>query len=137
MTIKKTFTIFSLLALFFTIFALPFFAFHANAVSTVKDTSGSGGVHLTAQIENPLGAGKTLTMVVADLLKLAAQIGAIFCVFFIIYSGFLFIKAQGDSAELKTAKSIFFWSVIGTAVLLGATVIADLITGTVESVIGK
>lgn len=122
--IKKIFIITSL----FTLFAVIGFSFCVNAQTVV---SGS------ATIENPLGTGKTITVLIADILKIIAQFGAIVCVFFIIYAGFLFIKAQGDPAELTKAKSVLLWSVVGAAVLLGASVIADLIRGTVNSVLGS
>lgn len=91
-----------------------------------------------ATLINPLGdSNKTIFDLVTKLLKLAAEIGAIVCVFFIIYSGFLFVKAQGKPEEIEKAKTVFFWSVIGTAVLLGATAVADIIKGTVSSVTGQ
>jgi hypothetical protein len=105
----------------------PIFVFNVYAES---------GTRRQATIENPLGPqNQTLIALIGNLLKLAAQIGAVFCVFFIIYSGFLFIKAQGKEDELTKAKSVFFWSVVGTAILLGASVVADLISGTVNSVL--
>lgn len=121
---KKTFIFIAL----FTLFLLPTIALNVQAANS--------GVNLNATLDNPLG-NKSLTALIADLLKLVAQLGAVICVFFIIYSGFLFIKAQGDPGELKTAKSVFMWSVVGTAVLLGASVVANIVTGTVNSVIGK
>ncbi len=104
-------------------------------ILAATQTGANKGVSLSATIDNPLGV-KTIPELITVLLQLVARIGAIVCVFFIIYSGFLFIKAQGQPAELTKAKNIFLWSVIGTAVLLGASVIAGLIQGTVESVVG-
>lgn len=110
---------------------VPMFFVYAQAANVTNNS-----VNLNATLNNPLGAGTTLPVLIANLLKLVAQIGAVVCVFFIIYSGFLFIKAQGEPAEITKAKSVFFWSIIGTAILLGAAVIAELIKGTVNSVIG-
>jgi beta-lactamase regulating signal transducer with metallopeptidase domain len=124
---KKT-LIFLTLALLFLVPMISAYAQTANV--------SNNSVNLSATLDNPLGAGTTLPVLIANLLKLIAQIGAVVCVFFIIYSGFLFIKAQGDPGEITKAKSVFFWSIIGTAILLGAAVIAELIKGTVNSVIG-
>ena len=114
---------------FVTLFLLllgPIFAFNTYAQSYGK----------SVPLENPLGANNpNLIALIGNLLKIAAQIGGIVCVFFIIYSGFLFIKAQGEPAELTKAKSVFFWSIVGAGVLLGASVIASLIQGTVNSVL--
>ena len=101
------------------------------SVRTVKGSSSGG----SGAIENPLGGSvNDINSLVVELLKLAAQIGAIVCVFFIIYAGFLFVKAQGAEAEITKAKSVLLWSVIGAAVLLGASAIAEMIKGTVEGV---
>ncbi len=86
-------------------------------------------------INNPIGPGNMdINQLVVELLKIVAQLGAIVCVFFIIYAGFLFVKARGNEAEVTKAKSVLLWSVVGAAVLLGASAIAEVIKGTVESV---
>ena len=53
-------------------------------------------------------------------LKLAAPIAVIF----IIYSGFLFVRASGDPAKLQTAKSTLTWTIIGIAVTVAAWTLA-------------
>ncbi|MEI6480563.1 MAG: hypothetical protein WCO12_03540 [bacterium] len=86
-------------------------------------------------INNPIGpSNMDINQLVVELLKIVAQLGAIVCVFFIIYAGFLFVKARGNEAEVTKAKNVLLWSVIGAAVLLGASAIAEVIKGTVESV---
>lgn len=86
-------------------------------------------------ISNPIGPqNMDLTTLIAQLLKIVAMIGGIVCVFFIIYAGFLFVVAQGKPEEIQKAKTTLLWSVIGAAVLLGASVIAEVIKGTVEGV---
>lgn len=119
----------TILALFSVLF-LPTLTLNVYAVTT--------GGPLQATLENPIGSGDmSLQDLVVKLLAVVAELGAVVCIFFIIYSGFLFIKAQGNEGELTKAKSIFMWSVIGTAVLLGASVIAELIQGTIMSVINN
>jgi hypothetical protein len=55
---------------------------------------------------------------------------------FIIYSGFLFVTARGKPEQITKAKTNFFWTIIGVAILLGARVIVSIITGTIESIPG-
>ncbi|MEI7513410.1 MAG: hypothetical protein WCJ74_02190 [bacterium] len=130
--IKKTF-IFLVLVVFLL---APVFVLNTYAQGGQVNGVGNITQGITKGIQNPLGSeNQTLIALIGNLLKLAAQIGAVVCVFFIIYSGFLFIKAQGEPAELTKAKSVFFWSIIGAGILLGASVIADLISGTVNSVL--
>jgi len=53
-------------------------------------------------------------------------------VVFIVYSGFLFIAAQGNPEGLKKAKMNFLWTVIGVTLLLGAWALSLLIKGTLD-----
>jgi hypothetical protein len=125
MMIKKI-LIFSILSL---LLILPVVNLYAEGTIT------SG---LSKTIDNPLsGTAGNLTQLITAILKLVAQLGAVVCVFYIIYSGFLFVTAQGNDKKITDAKHIFFWSVVGTAVLLGASVVAEVIRGTVNSVTGS
>lgn len=90
-----------------------------------------------ATLQNPLndsfssipkfiaGALKVLVMVALPLLTLA-----------FVYSGFLFIKAQGNPSQLGDAKNNFMYTVLGAILILGAWVIATLIGGTVSQLVG-
>ena len=69
------------------------------------------------------------------LVNLATEIGAIIRVFFIIWGGFLFVEARGNEAKLKKAKSVLWTTLIGICILLGATLIAKVIIGTIASII--
>jgi hypothetical protein len=81
---------------------------------------------------NPLSTCDLSTLI-ESFAQYAAQIGATVAVVMIIYSGYKFVAAQGKPAELEKAKDMFKWTVVGTAILLGAWVIAtavqELITG--------
>lgn len=73
---------------------------------------------------------------IMTLLKIAVQIGIPIASIFLIWSGFLFLTAQGNEAQLTKAKSSFLWAVIGTAVLLSAWILATAIEGTIWNQIG-
>ena len=53
----------------------------------------------------------------------------------IIYTGFLFVQARGNSEELTKAKKVLMYTLIGGALLLGAFVIAKAIGATVDDII--
>ena len=55
----------------------------------------------------------------------------------IVYSGFLFVVAQGNSDGLKKAKTNFLWTVIGVALLLGAVALAALIKNTIDPLLSR
>ena len=118
------------IVLFSVVVLLPVFSVMASASNTTNPSSGTS-------IVNPLGSTQTLQDLIFALVVLATKLGAVVCVFFIIYAGFLFVKAQGDPAELTKAKSVLLWSVVGAAVLLGASVMSAAICGTVKSVLGN
>lgn len=119
---------FSLLASVFlvaSIFLTPIAAFGAG--SGTSTPSNSGG------IENPIKFND-LGEFIKGIVDGVAQIGFYLVVIFIIYSGFLFVKARGNETELKKAKEAFLYTVIGAAILLGATVIANVIDGTIGQI---
>ncbi|MCR4306787.1 MAG: pilin, partial [Candidatus Yonathbacteria bacterium] len=72
-----------------------------------------------------------LNALIEKILKVVVDIGTPIAVLFIIYAGFLFVTAQGDPTKITKAKNAFTWAIIGTAVLLGAWVLAVAIGGTI------
>jgi hypothetical protein len=99
-------------------------------------TTNTGGGSINVKIINPTSKANinNLCDFINAVLNIVAQIGAIVAVLFIIWSGFLFITAQGNKTKLDKAKSTFYTTVIGTAILLGASVITKIIVNTVGSV---
>lgn len=85
----------------------------------------------SVKIVNPLKFD-TLGKFVEQLVTVARNIGMLVAVFSIVYAGFLKVTALGDEKKLEKANKAFLWSVIGTAVLLGAWLIATAIQGTVQ-----
>ncbi len=102
-----------------------FFLFFSAVYAGTGDCPDSG-------VCNPLNAPDFATFV-QDIANIVAAIGGVLAVIFIIYSGFLFVTARGDVKQLDEAKAAFKWTVIGTAVLLGAYVIATAIMALVQS----
>ena len=96
-------------------------------------TGGGEGVVIGVKLKNPIKA-ETLQGFIKDLVNILLTIGIPLIALAFIWSGFLFVKAQGDEAGLKTAKSTFFYTVIGAAILLGAWVLAQAISGTIQQI---
>jgi len=94
-------------------------------ISALAQGEGTGG-----ELTNPLNAG-SIPALVESIAALAAQIGIPIAAIFIIYSGVLFITARGSEEQLKKAKTNFMWAMIGTAILLGAWIIAKAISDTI------
>ena len=88
----------------------------------------------TSVFQNPLGVD-TLQEFLVKFLEILIQIAFPFIVLAVIYTGFLFVKAQGNPEELKVAKNAFLWTVIGALLILGALAVSELIKATVDQVI--
>lgn len=52
---------------------------------------------------------------------------------FIVWSGFLFLKAQGNPSELEKARKTLLFTIAGAGVIFGSWVIAKLIVATVKA----
>ena len=64
--------------------------------------------------------------------EIVMPIGGMLAVLAFIYSGFLYVTAQGNESQLKTAHAALLYTAIGTAVLLGAWTIANVIENTID-----
>lgn len=76
------------------------------------------------KLDNPLGQTTTFGAVVEKLAQAITTIGIPIAGIFIIYSGFLFVSARGNEEQLNKAKTTFFWTVVGTILIVGAWAIA-------------
>lgn len=94
---------------------------------------GNSGTGNAQRLENPIKFGSVDALLVA-LLALVVKIGYIVVVFMVIYVGFLFVVARGNSEKLKAAKTALMWTLIGAVVLLGAQVIAIAVQNTVDAI---
>jgi hypothetical protein len=70
-----------------------------------------------------------------EVLRIAAEIGAVFVVVGIIYSGFMFVQARGNAEELGKAKRAITYTVIGAALVLGAWAFSVGIANTINTIL--
>lgn len=96
----------------------------------VCDDNNSGG---DIPIANPLGDTMTLEELLAKILTFVFNIGVPIIILAIIWSGFLFVTARGNTEKLKKAKTAITWTMIGAALIIGARVLAEIIKNTIES----
>ena len=87
--------------------------------------------HGETALQNPVKY-KTIEKFVDAISDIVVKIGGVLAIIFIIWSGFLFVSSRGNEEQLKKAKSVFMWTIIGTAVLLGASVIAKAVVNFVQ-----
>lgn len=84
-------------------------------------------------IPNWLSVG-TIPEFLSALFQDIAEIGAVVLAFYIVYSGYLFVTAQGNEQALQKAKESFKWVLIGGAIILGAWVLSEAILQTIQDI---
>ena len=114
-----------------SVFLWLFFAEMASA----QDIGGGTPPPPTSfTLPSPLSVkGGIIGLVEAILNNIVLPLGASVAAIAIIYSGFLYVKAQGNKSELEKAHEAIKWSIVGTAVILGAWALAQLIKGTIDA----
>ncbi len=73
---------------------------------------------------------------IANFLKAIVEISLPILTLFIVYAGFMFVTARGNSEKLADAKRNFLWVILGAILILGAWVLATLIASTATQVLG-
>lgn len=127
---KKTFI--AALILLSSIFTSASLAF-ADSTSGGITGGGSPGIQVSTKIVNPIKVS-SFSAFAALVTKTAVQVMMPFIVLAFVYSGFLFVKAQGNTAGLEEAKKAITWSMIGAFILLGAWGFAQIIGQTVSTI---
>lgn len=115
----------------FMSFLLVLLVFVVGAPGTVLAQGGGTSItHISGNIINPIGKDNVVDFILALTVQLT-RVGLIVAAVFIIYSGFLFVVARGSEDGIKSAKNAFFYTIIGTAILLGASVIVEILRATI------
>lgn len=112
-------------------YTIPFVLF---SVSVLRAYAQSGGGNSSAcpdgRLCNPLKIG-TIDGFLVAIIQILVVFATPIIVLFIMYAGYLFVTAQGDTGKLEDAKRALLWSVVGGVIVLGAELIAQVIKGTV------
>ena len=133
---KKTFIKILVLAipLLFITSAFVFAQAPSDTVLNPQPTDSVQNPPLSVEFENPFaGSGNSLFEFLKTIIdKILLPIGGILAVLAFIYSGFLYVVAQGDESKIKTAHKALLYSAIGTAILLGSLTIAKVVENTIN-----
>ena len=78
---------------------------------------------------NPIGFD-TFADVAKAITGVVVQVGTVVVVLAIIYSGYLFVTAQGNDEKISTAKRTFVWVVVGAIIVLGAQILGEVVCTT-------
>ncbi len=134
MNIKRLSAVLVSISIFFVTGIVPVYA----------QTCGEGGtepcpqpVEVKVTLVNPFSGGDSLFALMKTIIdKVILPIGGVLAVLAFIYSGFLYVMAQGNETKLKTAHKALLYTAIGTAVLLGSWVLANVICKTIGQIGG-
>lgn len=106
-----------------------------NPAGGTQGSTNAGNTTVSTGLTNPLNGISTLDQFLKAILDGVVRLGTIVLIMMLVYVGFLFVVARGNAEKLQGAKSALVWTVIGGLVLLGATGIQAIITGTVNSIV--
>ncbi|PIP86612.1 hypothetical protein COV42_00235 [Candidatus Campbellbacteria bacterium CG11_big_fil_rev_8_21_14_0_20_44_21] len=86
-----------------------------------------------SKLKNPVKFNSIETLLSA-FLEFVVKVGGIAVTLAIIYAGFKFVRAQGNSTKIEEAKKILMYVFIGAAIILGAEALRIVISGTVSNI---
>ncbi len=99
------------------------------------NTIGPGG---TGKLTNPISCspgaqakGQCIPEFLFKIIDILLVFVLPIIIIFIMYAGFLFVTANGNTEQISTARSALLWAVVGGVIVLGARVILEVIQGTV------
>jgi len=95
-----------------------------------------GNMKIDLSGANPIKSGDIYSLMAA-ILDFVVKIGAVVVVFFLIYSGFQFVTAQGSEDKISQAKKNFMWTIIGALILLGAMTLSNVVCNTANQLGAK
>lgn len=99
---------------------------------------GSAPTSISIRIDNPFKVGNDLySLLQAIVNNIILPIGGILAVLAFVYSGFLYVTAAGNETKLAKAHKALLYTAIGTALLLGSWVFANVIRNTVNQLIAS
>jgi len=122
-----------------TCFSLILFAmtissvFAATGSPELPGARGAVEVSNPVTIDNPIKA-KSIQGLFEVILDIILVFAVPIIVFFIMFAGFKYVMAQGNSEAISEANKMLLFALIGGVLILGANVLIDVIQGTVDSI---
>jgi len=104
-------------AIFFTISVFPFVAL---------------GEYTGTRLDNPVKRIMEPQNLIDLLVTIFQFLGGPVVVIGLIYSGYLLVTAQGDEGKLEDGRKALLWTIVGAAIILGASVIKGVVEGTIQ-----
>ena len=109
---------------------IPFLV-QAQGGSGQPNPGGSGPTQFNIKIENPFKQNSIQGLIEVIVNDILMPVGGVIAVLMIMYAGFLYVTARGNTTKIEAAHKALFYAVIGAAILLGAWVISQAISSTI------
>ena len=106
--------------------------FGPNTNTFGPNTTRAPNQQINSVFKNPLKADSIIKLL-EGLLNVVLQLAVPVVVIFFMWSGFLYIKAQGNPKALADAHTAFLYTTIGTAILFGAFALGKIVQATIET----
>lgn len=74
----------------------------------------------TPAVTNPIRSS-SLAGILVKLANFVVKLGIPVMTFFLIFAGLKFVTAQGNAQKLAEARRMFYWTIVGGVILLGAS----------------
>jgi len=102
--------------------------------SNEVNPGGAGPQTISVKLLNPLKVDK-LEDLFSSILTIVIILAIPLIVFFIIYSGFLYVTARGNPAQIEQATKSLTYAIIGGVLIVGAVAITEIIKSLVSSLL--
>ncbi len=102
-----------------------------------QDPSAVKNATIRVKLDNPLGDTDSLPALLGKILDAAVIILTPLVVLMLVYSGFLFVKAQGNPEGLGEAKKTLMYVLIGAAIVLCAKGLSIFVQSTITCLGGS
>ncbi len=89
-------------------------------------------VKINIKIENPFKHETIPGLINTIINDILIPIGSVIAVLMVMWAGFKYVTARGDTTQIKEARDALLYAVIGAAILLGARILSDAIGRTIE-----
>lgn len=111
--------------------ALISYALLLPVISFAQENDTPSDPNAQGKIVNPIPDITSVPGLIHTILEGLLKIGIPIVALAVVYCGFLFVFARGNSEKLTKAKDALLWTLVGAAVLLGSWAIAEMISATV------
>ncbi len=109
-----------------------------GASADVNGVAGGGGAVNGVSagnfgISNPLSGVNSVSDLVQTFAQIFTYLVVLVGVLALIYTGFQYIMAQGNSAKITELRKQLLWIVVGIAIVIGARIIINVVISTLSA----